>query len=127
MTTFETPFGRYRWLRLPFGISPAPESTRHQALEGLKGVACIADDILIAGAGETEAEATVDHNRNLDRCREKGLKLNRKKRPPRSKEGLCYTKHATAVRSSGRTAFTGHGDLPGKILPALQQYHRADS
>ena len=27
LTTFETPFGRYRWLRqrLRFGVSPAPE------------------------------------------------------------------------------------------------------
>ena len=25
LTTFATPFGRYRWLRMPFGISPAPE------------------------------------------------------------------------------------------------------
>jgi len=86
LTTFETPFGRYRWCRLPFGISPAPEifqARMHDALSGLKGVACIADDILIAGAGETEAEATIDHNRNLrallNRCREKGIKLNQEK------------------------------------------------
>lgn len=25
LTTFSTPFGRYRWLRMPMGISPAPE------------------------------------------------------------------------------------------------------
>lgn len=25
LTTFETPFGRFRWVRLPFGISPSPE------------------------------------------------------------------------------------------------------
>ncbi|XP_046569481.1 uncharacterized protein K02A2.6-like [Haliotis rubra] len=25
LTTFETPWGRYRWLRMPFGLSPAPE------------------------------------------------------------------------------------------------------
>ena len=86
LTTFETPFGRYRWLRLPFGVSPAPEMFQkkmHDALAGLKGIACIADDVLIAGSGETDAEATADHTRNLcallDRCREKGIKLNRLK------------------------------------------------
>ena len=86
LTTFETPFGRYRWRRLPFGISPAPEIFQariHDALSGLKGIACIADDILIAGSGETEAEASVDHNNNLrallQRCRERGIKLNRQK------------------------------------------------
>ncbi|KAG1661281.1 hypothetical protein GQR58_021516 [Nymphon striatum] len=26
LTTFETPFGRYRWLKMPFGIAPAPEN-----------------------------------------------------------------------------------------------------
>ena len=31
LTTFETPFGRYRWLRLPFGISPAPEIFKSSA------------------------------------------------------------------------------------------------
>ena len=86
LTTFETPFGRYRWLRLPFGVSPTPEifqKKMHDALAGLKGIACVADDVLIAGSGETDAEATADHNGNfralLDRCREKGIKLNRQK------------------------------------------------
>ena len=83
LTTFETPFGRWRWLRMPNGIKPAPEifqARMHAALSGLKGVECIADDILIAGAGATEEEAMEDHNRNLrallDRCRERGIKLN---------------------------------------------------
>ena len=52
LTTFETPFGRYRWLRLPSDVSAAPElfqARLNNALAGLKGVACIADDILIAG------------------------------------------------------------------------------
>ena len=25
LTTFETPFGKYKWLRLPYKVSPAPE------------------------------------------------------------------------------------------------------
>jgi len=35
LTAFETPLGRFVWLRLPFGVSPAPElfqSKMHQAL-----------------------------------------------------------------------------------------------
>ena len=54
-----------------------------KSLEGLKGVFKIADDILITGQGETEREADVDHDRNLksllDRCRERNIKLNKKK------------------------------------------------
>ena len=45
--------------------SPAPElfqARLNNALAGLKGVACIADDILIAGSGDTKADATADHN-----------------------------------------------------------------
>ena len=40
LITFQTPCGRYRWLRMPFGISPAPELFQlklDQNLEGLKG------------------------------------------------------------------------------------------
>ena len=41
LTTFNTPFGRYRWNRLPFGISSAPEVFQrkmHEISEGLDGV-----------------------------------------------------------------------------------------
>ena len=75
LTTFETPFGRKRWLRAPFGAFPVPEIFQakiYSALTGLRGVGCIADDILIVEAGDTEAAAVSDHKRNLrallDRC-----------------------------------------------------------
>ena len=53
---------------MSFGITPAPGIFRmklDQNFEGLKGVFKIADDILIAGQGETEREADEDHDRNL--------------------------------------------------------------
>lgn len=83
LTTFATPFGRHRWLRLPFGISPAPEYfQRHldQALENFPGVKPVWDDILIYGEGDIVEEAEEDHDRKfknfLDRCRAKNIKLN---------------------------------------------------
>ena len=86
LTVFQTPWGRYRFHRMPFGITPAPEIFQmklDQNLEGLKGVFKIADDILITSQGETEREADEDHVRNLksllDRCRERNIKLNKKK------------------------------------------------
>lgn len=86
LTTFETPFGRYRWLRLAMGLSASPEifAARIQAaLSGLKGVYCIADDILVTGSGDDVSTATRDHDANLiallDRCRQKGVKLNKDK------------------------------------------------
>ncbi|XP_066941413.1 uncharacterized protein [Macrobrachium rosenbergii] len=39
LTTFNTPFGRYRWLRMPFGICSAPEVFQrcmHQLIEDLR-------------------------------------------------------------------------------------------
>ena len=60
LTTFNTPFGRYRWKRMPFGISSAPEVFQwrmHQLIERLQGVEVIADDFMIVGFGKTEAEA----------------------------------------------------------------------
>ena len=49
-TTFQTPFGRYRWLRLPYGVSSGPkeyQARQQEALAGLKGICNIADDVLI--------------------------------------------------------------------------------
>ena len=41
LTTFNTPFGRYRWERMPFGIKSAPKIWQRKIrehIEGLKGV-----------------------------------------------------------------------------------------
>ncbi len=59
LTTFNTPYGRYRWLRMPFGISSASEEfqgRQNEVVEGLHGATSIIDDILIYGECETEAE-----------------------------------------------------------------------
>ena len=55
-TTFNTPFGRYRWKRMPFGIRSAPEVFQrkmHELIEGLRGVEVIADDFVVVGYGES--------------------------------------------------------------------------
>ena len=82
-TTFHTPFGRYRWLRLPYGVSSGPEeyqARQQEALAGLKGIWNIADDVLIYGCGETQKQAEKDHDENLYhfllRMRDVKLKLN---------------------------------------------------
>ena len=51
-TTFITPFGRYYFQRMPFGISSAPENFQRQMttiLEGVEGVLCHMDDVLVFG------------------------------------------------------------------------------
>ena len=65
LLTFATPFGRFRWTRMPFGIAPAPEIFQRrleQQLEGLSGVSNIHDDILIMGEGETLEMAIDNHD-----------------------------------------------------------------
>ena len=86
LTTFGTPFGRFRWKRMPFGISPAPELFQRRlqsAIDDLPGVYTIADDVLIVGEGDTHEAACQDHDKKLasflDRCRVRGIRLNRNK------------------------------------------------
>lgn len=60
-TTFNTPYGRYRFCRLPFGIKSASEVFQKAMDHLLEGYPCevIVDDILVWGS--TEAE----HDENL--------------------------------------------------------------
>ena len=46
LTTFITPFGRYKFNKLPFGVSCAPELFQHRMskiLEGVEGVVVLMD------------------------------------------------------------------------------------
>lgn len=90
---FNTPFGRYRGKRMPFGINSALEVWQckmREHIEGLKVVEVIADDFVIIGFGNMPAEWQTDHDGNmrafLDHCRERNLKLNKKKARLREQE-----------------------------------------
>ena len=57
LTTFITPFGRFCFNRLPFGICSAPEifqRTMSGILEGLDGTICQMDDVLIGGKDQVQ-------------------------------------------------------------------------
>ena len=80
LCTFNSPFGRYRYLRLPFGISSAPEvyyKTIHQIFEGIQGVSTIADDIIIHGATKQDHDRSLA--KTLEKARQVNLKLNKSK------------------------------------------------
>ena len=84
---------------MPFGIAPTPEEFQRRldaAIAGLKGCKAVADDILVFGCGKTDEEATRDHDNNLknllERCRDKGIRLNREKVQLRLKE-VAYMGH----------------------------------
>ena len=62
LTTFITPFGRYCFNRVSFGITSAPgyfQKRMSQILAGLPGVVCMIDDTLVYGGTQDE------HDRNL--------------------------------------------------------------
>ena len=99
LTTFETPFGKYCWKRMPFGISSAPEEFQRrmdEALVGLPGVFAVHDDIILWGKKQENESASDNHDKNLrgllQRCREKGIKLNKEKLELKQKE-ISYLGH----------------------------------
>ncbi|XP_062603216.1 uncharacterized protein K02A2.6-like [Saccostrea cucullata] len=86
LTTMITPFGRYRWARLPFGLKVSSEIFQRrldEALSGLEGVFSIVDDIIIAGCGDSEEEAKRDNEFKMQkvfqRCEERHITLNKDK------------------------------------------------
>ena len=80
LTTFMTPWGRFKFLRAPMGlVSTGDEYCRRGdlALQGLTNSVKVVDDILLY------SETLVEHERHLrallDRCRDHGITLNEKK------------------------------------------------
>ena len=79
LTTFITPFGRFCFNHLPFGITSAPEYFQQKMsalLAGLDEVVCQMDDTLVFGK-------TQEHDKRLlavlGRIRQSGLNLNPEK------------------------------------------------
>ena len=80
LTTFITPWGRYCFNKLPFGIASAPEffqRTMSETLRGLPGVANHTDDSLIFGKTKEEHNARL--HAVLRKLQSEGLTLNQKK------------------------------------------------
>lgn len=80
LTTFITPFGRFQFLRLPFGIATAPEFFQREMLrilEGLPGIACHQDDVVVFGRDQAEHDANL--TAVLRRFKDAGMTLNPQK------------------------------------------------
>lgn len=80
LCTFNTPFGRYKFNRLPYGISSAPEvftKTLRQMFDAVEGVDVYVDDIIVWG------KTIEQHNKRLETvfkiATENGLKFNKNK------------------------------------------------
>ena len=78
LTTFQTPFGRYRFLRLPFGLKMAQDefiSKMDQCLEGLPRAKTIVDNIVVYGSDRKTHDRNVD--KLMSRCRQMGKQVKR--------------------------------------------------
>ena len=139
LLTINTHKGLYQYNRLPFGIASAPsiwQRAMDQILQGVRGVQCVLDDMIITGRDSKE------HLENLEtvlrKLRENGLRANIEKccffrdsvvycGHEISKEGLKKTKDKVEaiVKSpvpSDQTqlrAFLGLLNYYGKFLPNL--------
>ena len=60
LCTFNTPFGRYMFKRLPFGISTAQDvfqADMSEMFEDIEGIEVVVDDLLIWGTTEGKYDA----------------------------------------------------------------------
>ena len=80
LTTFITPFGRFAYKRLPFGVSSGPEYFQREMsriLEGLEGIVCLMDDIVIFGRDQPEHDIRL--RAAMDKLVASGITLNKDK------------------------------------------------
>ena len=80
LTTFITPFGRFTFNRLPFGITSAPEYFQckiSEVLTGLDGIVCLIDDILVYGNTEEQHDQCL--KAALSKISNAGLTLSKEK------------------------------------------------
>lgn len=80
LCTFNTPFGRYKFNRMPFGICVASDVAQRMVDENfsdIPGVLAVHDDIIIAGKDTAEHDLAL--KQALERARSRNIKFNRSK------------------------------------------------
>jgi transposase InsO family protein len=80
LCTFNTPFGRYKFCRLPYGLSCAPEIFHRimsELFSHIDGVIVYIDDIIVIGSNQEEHDIRL--KKVFNRAREVNLKLNKDK------------------------------------------------
>ena len=96
LTTFDTPWGRFCFMKLPFGLCESQYFFQYYMdlnFENLTNAHIIANDVLIVGS---DLGLSDDHDHDkcllqvLNRCREIGLKLNAAKCIFKAKQAVFY-------------------------------------
>ena len=80
LCTFNTPYGRYMFKRLPFGLSSSQDIFQRimsEMFEDIEGVEVVVDDLLVWGEDEEQHDSRL--LKVLERARARNLKLNKDK------------------------------------------------
>ena len=144
LTTFITPFGRFCFNRLPFGITSAPEHFQRRMSEilvGIEGVVCMVDDILVSGNTQIQHDQRLETV--LDRLARAGVTLNADKcvfsqssvrflgqivdaegiRPDPQKIKAACASNARAHQCDGTKTFPWHGEPAFEVHPRHGRNH----
>ena len=79
LTTFGTPFGHYRYLRMPMGASLSSDIYQYKVdshLEGIENCMAIADDIILYGLKEDGSDHDRTVRKVLDKAKLAGMRFN---------------------------------------------------
>ena len=102
LCTFNTPWGKYRWTRLPFGLTCSGDVFQEKmdyTFGKLKGVSGIADDTFIYGTGEIQHDQSIidvletarQNDVKAKRCQVQPRQIPIQSRPETSFFGLKWT------------------------------------
>lgn len=125
LTTFQTYYGRYRWLRLPFGLSVSPEIFQRKVLEifgGLPGIVAVHDDIIIHGTNKSEHDERL--RQFLGTCEQHNVKLNKEKLEL-AKSSIIFMGHVISDKGVSMDPEKGKAvrDFPApKSVPELRRF-----
>ena len=118
LCTFNSPFGRYSFLRLPFGISSAPEvlqKRNEEAFGDIPNAHVVFDDLIIAATDDDEHDKTL--HSVLQRARELNIRFSRDKVQYKVKQ-VKYLGHVIAAN--------GVSPDPEKVNAIIAMEHPTD-
>lgn len=98
MITFNTPWGKYKWLRLSFGLRVGADVFHERlnaVLKNIKGVAGCVDDIVTRGVDSKGHDVIL--LRLLNTARMNGIKFNPKKLQFKTTEGEFFGQTLTPM------------------------------
>lgn len=118
LCTFSSPFGRYVFKRLPFGVSPAPNiiyKSYKQIFENVPGNACYINDLLVYGSDQERQD------KNLKLVLEKAKQANIKFNKMKCKFNLSEIKFVGPSCREDIENFLGLVTYVAKFVPKLSE------